>query len=1111
MDYSLGNSIADLAKINSTLYESLENPEAPRKIGEHQVNIVLPDSEKLVYGTVICDYAAKDPGELSLEEMDVIGIYPDKTKNGRMYGISNGTKGWFPESVIKLLSEEETIEEEIRNKNAMDLSPTSATAEAPQDASSGSQVRNWYNKYIRMSSENGKLADKISEKLAVEKPPQKQDTRSKSSGTLTPPASAKLATTPKLGNLPRGPGQRILWVDFMGGPDEVAKLGMTKNEIKRQEVIFEIITTEADYIQDLETLCELYIRPLQKSKLIRPKDMSIIFSNIEQVLPVNQELFRSLEKRQADNPVINLVGEIFIRVEFGSGQLFVNRANSRLKPIQRVCKYPLLVRELIRATDPSHPDMENLNKALLKIETVVTTINEGARHTENVHKMIELQTKFLTKVSLVAPSRSLVKSRSIDAYNANGDRKKREVYLFNDMLVIAKPDGDKYKLLNMVAFDVLSVNLIDAAEDAENFYIEVHHQGHSKIILIFDSYNSRETWMKTIESTLNEYKAQKNRINQANIKALSQTDLNSTCEKEVRESTTTEKQKSLADLSHSPGGLYSKRGSVQELVELRNEGARPQSAIGPTVAPKPLTAAKLKPFSNSQEFRSTESAPGTRPATSYGESGEPKKILVPKHIQNTPPDATHAAPILSHVTAEIKAMQIEADSIKKPEMKKSDILPPSLVHSRASSNIAVDRNKKNPTTVNRPVKKATVLEVLKTNGAHQYTYKIQITYISQGDPTIVYHTFDDFFDLHLQLIGHFPDAAGIKTSDNAVSQRILPELPAQMMFVSEAVAQARILQLQVYIDIKIFCTPMELFEACKNGDAATLARLISSRSKKKYRRNLDIFAVVLTYSAFVLSISLVANLIVLAGLSGLYYYFNQSIVNKPSPTGDTLLHFACSRGHLACCKLLVERGAKLDVVSKSGFSPLALAITTQNNIEIIEYLIDQGSNVNFQCMGLSPLAIAVLSKKPALTDLILGKGGDIDATNTDGYSILHFAIIRENYDLALYLISKGADIHTCNRYGTWAMDDVLTDKLELIDEAVAKQKLKKRQCQELALARHTVQLLSIPPELRILVLENMCSELDREETEAVIKSMGKPLDIQRKFTTAEFLRSLASK
>lgn len=111
----------------------------------------------------------------------------------------------------------------------------------------------------------------------------------------------------------RRPGQRLLWVDFIG-QEELTKLNLSKQEIKRQEVIFEIISTEFDYIEDLETILDVYIRPLRKSKLVSSKDMSIIFSNIEQFMPVNEELFRELEDKQVQNPVVESVGENFLRV-----------------------------------------------------------------------------------------------------------------------------------------------------------------------------------------------------------------------------------------------------------------------------------------------------------------------------------------------------------------------------------------------------------------------------------------------------------------------------------------------------------------------------------------------------------------------------------------------------------------------------------------------------------------------------------------------------------------------------------------------------------------------------------------------------------------------------
>jgi hypothetical protein len=56
---------------------------------------------------------------------------------------------------------------------------------------------------------------------------------------------------------------------------------------------------------------------------------------------------------------------------------------------------------------------------------------------------------------LVAPSRFLVKNGQIAVQDA---QKPREVMLFNDLMVIAKPDGgEKFKLLNMIAFEVIVV------------------------------------------------------------------------------------------------------------------------------------------------------------------------------------------------------------------------------------------------------------------------------------------------------------------------------------------------------------------------------------------------------------------------------------------------------------------------------------------------------------------------------------------------------------------------------------------------------------------------------------------------------------------------------
>ena len=62
-----------------------------------------------------------------------------------------------------------------------------------------------------------------------------------------------------------------------------------------------------------------------------------------------------------------------------------------IKPIQRICKYPLLLRDLLKSTEESHPDHENLVKSLQKIEEVVAYVNDRKRLAENLQKILDVQ------------------------------------------------------------------------------------------------------------------------------------------------------------------------------------------------------------------------------------------------------------------------------------------------------------------------------------------------------------------------------------------------------------------------------------------------------------------------------------------------------------------------------------------------------------------------------------------------------------------------------------------------------------------------------------------------------------------------------------------------
>ncbi len=60
-------------------------------------------------------------------------------------------------------------------------------------------------------------------------------------------------------------------------------------------------------------------------------------------------------------------------------------------------KFPpaLCAQSLLKKTGPEHPDHGNLERALLKIETVVAIVNEGSRQADGVMRIVELQERFL--------------------------------------------------------------------------------------------------------------------------------------------------------------------------------------------------------------------------------------------------------------------------------------------------------------------------------------------------------------------------------------------------------------------------------------------------------------------------------------------------------------------------------------------------------------------------------------------------------------------------------------------------------------------------------------------------------------------------------------------
>jgi hypothetical protein len=129
-----------------------------------------------------------------------------------------------------------------------------------------------------------------------------------------------------------------------------------------------------------------------------------------------------------------------------------------IKPVQRICKYPLLLKELINKTEPTHPEYATLKEAQAKIEDIVLSINEKKRDNEMIQKVYDIS-KSLSgneEFNIITPTRKWIKEGEITFIDAKDSKSKDGSYfLFNDLFLLTKKKNNKNHIIIASPFDQL--------------------------------------------------------------------------------------------------------------------------------------------------------------------------------------------------------------------------------------------------------------------------------------------------------------------------------------------------------------------------------------------------------------------------------------------------------------------------------------------------------------------------------------------------------------------------------------------------------------------------------------------------------------------------------
>jgi hypothetical protein len=130
---------------------------------------------------------------------------------------------------------------------------------------------------------------------------------------------------------------------------------------------------------------------------------------------------------------------------------FTSLSSLLIKPVQRICKYPLLFQELLKqlqhgaATSGMQSYVEDLAKAAEAVEQIAQSVNAQVGESESMERIVEAYEELggaKGAPGLVEAHRRFVRTDDAlvhePATDKEGDCKDRLVYMFNDLLIIAK-------------------------------------------------------------------------------------------------------------------------------------------------------------------------------------------------------------------------------------------------------------------------------------------------------------------------------------------------------------------------------------------------------------------------------------------------------------------------------------------------------------------------------------------------------------------------------------------------------------------------------------------------------------------------------------------------
>eukprot|EP01132_Coremiostelium_polycephalum_P001136 gene1136-1442_t len=273
-----------------------------------------------------------------------------------------------------------------------------------------------------------------------------------------------------------------------------------EKEFNRVRIVQELLSTEKSYVYNLKLIIDIFIRPLINfnaidQKVLSPSEISGIFGNWERLFAINSNLLLLIQNKIDNWHIDQLIGDIFLSntdelleytpyvtnfdysrkllekltqtnvnlrhfldaAQRDKRSKYLDISSFLIQPIQRLPRYELLLRDILKQTSLNHPDYEFLQKGVSKIREITMYINDQQKERENLSQIIQIQQQLVNtkneKISFSSASR-LIKQGEVKIYK----KKWNFMYLFNSqILLVQKKNDDEQIVKEVILLDTVSI------------------------------------------------------------------------------------------------------------------------------------------------------------------------------------------------------------------------------------------------------------------------------------------------------------------------------------------------------------------------------------------------------------------------------------------------------------------------------------------------------------------------------------------------------------------------------------------------------------------------------------------------------------------------------